>query len=168
MDIKAVTLLELLVVILALVILVGVINNVFFVGFNVWNEGFSRAEIRTDLGQALELISKNLRQAGSVDALTESSITFSADLGGGDDTYRVYLYHEDDPEPNPPYTQDTYDLRWAKGTVDYGAGANLVTDIAQPTHIPFSQTGAVITMDLTATRGDETLRLRSNVRPRNL
>ncbi len=162
------TILEILIVILALTIVVGVVNNVYIVGLDLWSEGISRSSIRTDLSQALELVSKNLRRATSIDAITASSITFTADLGGGSSSYRVYLYNASDSEPNPPYSQDNYDLRWAQGTTTYGSGANLATDIAQPINTPFTQNGNVITLDLTATRGEETVRLRSNVRPRNL
>jgi hypothetical protein len=162
------TILELLIVILALIILVGVIARVYFVGANLWNEGLTRSEIRTDLAQAIELISRNLRRATSIDTITASSITFTANLGSGSDTYRVYLYSASDPEPNPPYSESTYDLRWVQGTVTYGSGANLAADIARPTSTPFSRSGNVITIDLTAARGDESVRMRSNVRPRNL
>lgn len=162
------TVIELLIVILAFVIIVGVVVNVYNVGLNLWSEGSGRSAIRTDLSQSLELITRNLRKATSITALTESSITFTADLGSGSDTYRIYLYNPSDPEPNPPYTQDTYDLRWVKGTVTYGLGARLATDIASPTNTPFSQSGNKITIDLTAMRGDESVRLRSIVRPRNL
>ena len=165
---KAFTLLELLIVIVTLIIIVGVINNVYLVGFEIWNEGYTRSDIRSDLSQALELMSKNLRQAESIDTLTESSVTFTADLGSGLDTYRMYLYHPSDPEPNPPYTQDTYALRWTQGSVNYGDGASLATDISAPGQAPFTQTGNTVTMDFTAARDDALLRMRSKVRPRNL
>ena len=154
------TLIELLVPTAILAILVFTVGYVFVVGLNLWNEGYARSDIRGDISQGMELISKNLRQAKSIDILTESSITFTADLGSGDDTYRVYLYNSADPEPNPPYTQSSYELRWAKGTVTYGSGAILARDIAPPTNTPFTQSGNYITIDLTVTRADETLRIR--------
>lgn len=165
---KGLTLIELLVTTAILAILVFTVGYVFVVGLNLWNEGYVRSDIRGDTSQAMGLISKNLRQAKTIDILTESSITFTADLGSGDDTYRIYLYNSADPEPNPPYTQSTYELRWAKGAVSYGSGAILATDIAQPTNAPFTRSGNYLTIDLTLIRGDETLRIRSNVRPRNL
>lgn len=168
MNKKSFSILELLAVILALGILLGVIARVFFAGSEIWNKGYSRSSIRTSLAQAIELISRNLRRATSIDAITASSITFTADLGNGSGTYRVYLYNAADPEPNPPYAQDVYDLRWAQGTVTYGLGANLATDIAQPTNTPFSQSGNVITIDLTATKDNQSIRMRSKVRLRNL
>jgi len=168
MNRRAFTIVELLVVMVTLIILMGVVVNLYTVGLDLWSEGYTRSGIRTELAQALELISKNLRQAKSIDALTESSIIFTADLGSGDDTYRIYLYNASDAEPNPPYSQSSYDLRWVQGTVTYGLGANIATNIVQPTNTPFSQSGNVIAIDLTATSGDESVRLRTNIRPRNL
>lgn len=166
---KGFTLVELLMVTVMFAVLVFSVGYVFVVGLKLYNQGYARSDIRTDISQAMELITKNLRQAKSIDDFTtESSITFTADLGSGSDSYRIYLYNSSDPEPNPPYTQSTYELRWAKGTVTYGSGAILATDIIQPTNTPFSQSSNLITVDLTVDRGDETIRMRSNIRPRNL
>lgn len=168
-DKKGLTLIELFVVIVMLAILVVTVGYLFLTGLKLWDQGYARSDIRGDISQAMELISKNLRQAKSIDAFpTESTITFTADLGSGDTSYRIYLYNSSDPEPNPSYEQDTYELRWAKGTVSYGSGTILATDIAKPTNTPFSRTGNYITIDLTVTRKDETVRVRTNVRPRNL
>lgn len=165
---RAFSLIELIIVLLLLVILSGVAVNMYSTGLRVWNEGYNRADIRTQALQAFELISKNLRQASVINALTQSSITFTADLGAGSDTYRVYLYNAADPEPNPPYTQSSYELRWSRNDLSYGAGARLIQDVQQPSNIPFVQNGNLITLDLTVSRGSESVRLRSNVRPRNL
>jgi len=151
-----------------LAVIVSAVGYVFVAGFKLSNNGYDRVDIRTDLANAMELISNNLRQAKVIDSLTESSINFTADLGNGDDTYRVYLYHASDAEPNPPYTQSTYELRWAQSTVGYGSGAILARDIAQPTDPPFSQSNNLITIDLTASRANEVIRIRTNVRSRNL
>ncbi len=166
---KGLTLIELLITTTMLGILVFVVGYVFTAGLRLWNESYARSDIRAELSQGLELISKNLRQAKSIDDFsTESSITFTADLGSGDESCRIYLYNSADPEPNPPYTQNSYELRWAKGVVTYGSGAILAGNITQPVNTPFSQSGNYITIDLTTTRGDQTVRMRTNVRPRNL
>lgn len=165
---KAFSIVELLVVILGLTILLGVIVNVHISGMSLWNAGYARSDLRTDLTQTLELLSKNIRQATSIDELTQSSITFTADLGAGEDTYKVYLYHASDPEPNPPYTQDSYTLRWVGGSTTYGEGANIAEDIAQPTTAIFTQSGNVITISLTASKGSQSVTMRSKIRPRNL
>ncbi len=165
------TLIELLVVLTMLSVLVFTVGYTFVTGMRLWDHGYDRSQIRTELAQALELVSKNLRQATSIDALTAGSITFTADLGNGSTSYRVYLYNASDAEPNPPYTENTYELRWAETTVTYGSGAVLASDIAKPNppaSKPFSQSGNLITMDFTVENGDQTVNMRTNVRVRNL
>ena len=168
---KGLTLVELLVTTSVLSILIFTVGYTFIIGLKLWNEGYNRSDIRTDVSQALELVSKNLRQAKSIDDLTAGSITFTADLGDGDDTYRVYMYNSSDSEPNPPYTKSTYELRWAKTTVTYGSGAILIGDVKKPnppSSKPFDQNGNVITRDFVVERGDQTVAMRTNVRPRSL
>jgi len=168
---KGLTLIELLVTTTMMSVLVFTVGYTFVIGLKLWDQGYNRSDIRTDISQALELVSKNLRQAKSIDTITASSITFTADLGSGDDTYRVYLYNPSDSEPNPPYSEDYYELRWAKTTVTYGSGAVLVADVKKPhppSAKPFDQNDNVITMDFVVERGDETVSIITNVRPRNL
>lgn len=168
---KGLTLVEVLVVTVILSVVIFTAGYTFIAGLKLWNEGYTRSDIRTEMAQALELVSKNLRQAKSIDELTAGSITFTADLGSGDTSYRVYLYNASDSEPNPPYTQNIYELRWAVGTVTYGSGAVIAADIAKPvppSSKPFSQSGGLITMDFTVERGDHSVNLRTNVKVRNL
>jgi len=168
---KGLTLIELLVTLVMMSVLVFTVGYTFIVGLKLWNEGYIRNEIKTDIAQALELVSKNLRQATSIDELMAGSITFTADLGAGSTSYRVYMYNSSDSEPNPPYTENTYELRWAQTTTTYGSGKVLVTDIAKPnppSSKPFSQSGNLITMDFTIERGDHTVNMRTNVQVRNL
>ena len=167
---KGLTLIELLITTAVLSILVLTVGYTFIIGLRLWNDGYDRSDIRTDLSQALELVSKNLRQAKSIDAITAGSITFTADLGDGDDTYRIYMYNASDTEP-PPYKQNTYQLRRAKTTVTYGSGPVLIANVKKPNPPnakPFSQSGNVITIDLVVERGDQTVAMRTNVRPRSL
>lgn len=168
---QGLTLVELIITTFILSILVLTVGYTFVIGLRLWDEGYNRSDIRADLSRALELASKQIRQAKSIDELTAGSITFTADLGDGDDTYRIYLYNATDAEPNPPYTQNTYELRRAKTTVTYGSGPVLISDVKRPvppTTKPFSQNGDVITIDLVVERGDQTVAMRTNVRPRNL
>ena len=168
---KGLTLIEVLVATVIMSVLVFTIGYTFVIGLRQWDEGYARAQMRTQMAQALELVTKNLRQAQSIDALTAGSITFTADLGSGQMSYRVYMYNSSDPEPNPPYTQNTYDLRWAQGTVTYGSGSIIASNIARPSppsSNPFSQRGNVITMNFELQHGSQTVDMRTNVRVRNL
>ncbi len=63
MNEKGLSLLELLMTTAILAILLFTVGYVFIVGLNLWNEGYARSDIRGDISQAVELISKNLRQA---------------------------------------------------------------------------------------------------------
>ncbi len=128
----------------------------------------NRTAIRTGSSQAMEIVIKNLRNSKSIDALNASGVTFTADLGGGDETFRIYLYNEDDPEPNPPFTEQKYDLKFIRGSDVYGQGAILAKNIKVPTGSVFSQAGNLITLDWTTLNNGAQIRLRSSVRPRNL
>lgn len=165
---RGTTLIELIMAIGMMGILVTTVTFVYQVHFKSWNQGYMRSLIRSNLSQALEQAGNSLRQAQTIDSLTESSITFTADLGGGSGTYRLYLFHTDDPEPNPPYTQSTYSLRLAKDDVEYGDGAVLSSDIAQPSEPPFAINDRVIDIRLTALKGGEQVTMRTKVRSRNL
>jgi type II secretory pathway pseudopilin PulG len=164
---KAMTILELMLAAGMMGILTTAVFFVFNAQFKAWNENYARSSARGNLSQALELAVQSLRQAQSIDDLNESSVTFTADLGNGSRPYRLYLYNADDPEPNGPYTQDTYSLRFAQGPVNYGDGAAL-SDIARPTGPVFSMDNHVITIDLTALGGSQEVKMRTSVRPRNL
>ena len=171
MSRKGLTFIEVLVTTAIMSILVFTVGYTFIVGLKQWEEGHARSQMRAKMSQALELVSKNLRQAASIDELTAGSITFTADLGNGSQSHRVYMYNASDAEPNPPYTQNIYELRWAVGTVTYGSGAVIATDIDKPnppSSNPFSQSGNVITMNFTLERGDVSIDMRTNVRVRNL
>jgi hypothetical protein len=109
-----------------------------------------------------------LRQAKNIEDLTESSIEFTVDLGEGDQACLLYLFHEDDPGPHPPYTEEYYQLRYACGDTSRGSGPVLAENILQPERVPFSQEDSLITIDLTVSRNDAPVRLRSKVRLRNL
>jgi hypothetical protein len=167
-DRKGITLSELIITLALMSILTVTVIFVFNLHFKSWNESYGRSLIRGRLSQALEVISDNLRHAQSIDAISDSSLTFTADVGSGPETYRLYLYSAEDPEPNPSYTQDVYSLRLARGSINYGDGAVLSSDIAQPAGPVFTMSGPVIAIDLSAVRGDQRLSMRSKIRPRNL
>jgi type II secretory pathway pseudopilin PulG len=149
-------------------ILSSAIGFSYLIGTKAFRQGHNRASIRKDIGQAMEVAVKNLRQAKSIDSLTQSSVTFTVDLGSGDETFHIYLYNENDAEPNPPYTQSSYNLRFIRGSDTYGEGAVLAKNITTPTNIAFSQVGNLISLDWTALKNGASIRLQSSVRPRNL
>lgn len=180
MNRKGFTLLELIIVLVMVVVLIGTVSFVFIVSLRAWSSGRVRADIRADLDLARERMLKEIRHAKSIDISEESRITIISIVDFEEPidfevptSYRYYLYNENDPEPNPPYTQATYQLRRSKNDATYGAGVALVEGIVNPQSFdpsrpPFTQSGNLIIIDLNGTREGETIRLRSNVRPRNL
>lgn len=164
---KGLTLVELIMVIGMMGILTVTVSFVYNLHFRTWNDVYTRSLIRGQLSQAMELMTARLLAAQSIVDFTESSITFTADLGRGSNTYRLYLYNANDPDP-PPYTQSTYSLLSAQGAVDDGEGVVLSPDIVAPSSPPFVMNGKLITIVLTAKRGAEHITMTTSVRPRNL
>jgi hypothetical protein len=165
---KAVTSIELTIAIGLMVILTITVVSVYQWHLRAWNEGYARSVIRSRLLQALESVEKPLLHAQSIDALSEGSITFTADLGDGGIAYRLYLFNENDPEPNPPYSQESYTLRLAKNDMDYGEGVLLSSDIARPAQPVFLLDDKVITIQLSALKQDERITMSTKIRPRNM
>lgn len=172
---EGLTLIELIITTSMMSVLVFTVGYTFIIGMKLSNDGYNSAVSNTKIAQALELVSNGLRRAQSIDAITAGSITFTADLDGDVDddpiSHRVYLYNSSDSEPNPPYNQDTYELRWAQGTVTYGSGGIITSNVDKPnppSSKPFDQNGNLITMDFTVTSGSDTVNMRTNVRVRDL
>ncbi len=86
-----------------------------------------------------------------------------------------YLYNAADSYVPPPhFNQTSYQLKKAtlsggiKGTFTYGAGEVIANDVLPPSTSTLSLSSNLITIDLSAKRGDETLRSRTHLRPRDL
>lgn len=165
---KGFTIIELVMSVLVIGILIFSIGLIYTAGINIFENGYSRIASRTDAAQAVDLVRRYLVQAKSIDDISESGLTFTSDMGEGDESYRVYLYNENDPEPNPPYTQSVYQIRFAAGDTSYGAGKVLVRDLLPPDNVPFERNSNLITLDWTFNREDSPIRMRTSVRPRNL
>ena len=151
---KGLTLVELIMVMAMMTILTATVCFVYNLHFKTWNEVYTRSLIRGHLSQALELMSDRLLQATSITAFTQNSITFTADLGGGSNTYRLYLYNGS--------------LLSAEGTITDGSGVVLAANILQPSNPSFTMNGKVITINLTVQKGDQQVTMMTSVRPRNL
>ncbi len=164
---KAFTVLEVLIVIIFLVTIIPLLGLMYTVSIKTFREGFSNSTLVSESSLVMSRIRKPLLQAKSIDAITASSLTFTADDGGFDRSFRIYLYNSSDSEPNPPYTESSYQLRFAKGSVAYGDGVVLSDNMIQPSSAVFSQAGNVISILLDMAEGDSALTVRTNVRPRN-
>jgi prepilin-type N-terminal cleavage/methylation domain-containing protein len=169
------TLLELTLTIAMLVILTAVTFYAFRAVLLTWAGEETRAGAKTDLYRGTEAMSRQLVQAKGVDFLNNDEIRFT---GPDDNHYIYYLYNRDDAYP-PSFNRDRYELMEAAlsgvsgndlktGTFSYGAGTVVITGVSAPGTSDLSVAGNIITIDLTATQGSETVRLRTQVRPRNI
>ena len=154
------SLLEVILVVAMTAILSGAVFFVYLACFRAWNAGENRAELRTELSQALEAITRDLYRAKDITLESAHSLRFVQ----GTSEFRFYLYSADDPDP-PAYDKTAYRLLKSSADETYGKGTMLATGV-QPT--VFSYDNKVVTVDLTATKDGSTVHMRTRIRPRNL
>ncbi len=166
---KGFTLIELIMTILMLVALVGVTVFVFRAVLLSWSSQERRSGIDISLDRGIEEMVRDLREARRVQS-NNDEIRFTQNQT----TYYIfYLYNANNSYP-PSFNQSSYQLRKAtlsggiSGTFTYGSGPIIITEVLPPTTSDLSISGNLITMDLSIKRGDETIRSKTQVRPRNL
>jgi prepilin-type N-terminal cleavage/methylation domain-containing protein len=138
-----------------------------------WSSQETRSGIDIILDRGIEEIVRDLREAREIQSTSgRDEIRYSSD---GTNYYIFYLYHASDSYvPPPAFDQTVYELRKAtltgglSGTFTYGDGDLILTDVKPPTTSDMSLSGNMLTVDLTMTRNDETIRSRTDIRPRNL
>lgn len=163
------TLIELMIVIVMFVILVTVVFYIFRAVLLNWSSQETRAGIDISLDVEIEGMVRDLREATDITSVNDDEIRFTE--GGSD--YIYYLYNQDDSYP-PAFDQSSYDIRKAtltggiSGTFTYGDGQLIAIDILPPTTTDLAISGNLATIDLSISRGDETIRSRTQVRPRNI
>jgi hypothetical protein len=162
------TVMELIISLGIFVILSGSIIFVYMTCFRTWDASQNRMSIKSEMTQAVDNMVRNLRKATSIDALTDYSVSFTADLGEGSAQYKYYLYNPTDAGPYPPYNATSYYLLRASAADALGQSPIAITYVKPPGTAVFSQSGNLITIDLTSVYYGETLHMRTKVRPRNL
>lgn len=169
------TLIELIITIAMLTILVVVMSYVFRAILLSWSGEEKRAGVKINLYSGVEKMTRQLVEAQNVDALNNDEIRFT-DIAGAHHIY--YLYNASESYP-PAFNEDVYELRKATlsgvtgdnlktGAFTYGDGAIIVTDVLPPAASDLSISGSIVTLDLSVTRGSETVKLRTQVQPRNM
>lgn len=173
---KGLTLVELIVVIMLFVLLAAVTVYVFRAIALSWSAQEERAGVDIMIDKSVEGIVRELREATEVrlgpgPADDYDEIRFKR--GGMD--YIFYLYNADSSYGFPQaFDEDSYEMRKTTlsegigGTFTYGDGRIIITDLLPPPSSDFAFDGSIVTIDLTAERNDETVRARTEVRPRNL
>lgn len=164
------TLIELIITILMLVALVGVSALVFRAVLLSWHSQETRAGIDIALDRGIEEVVRDLRKARQAQSVNNDEIRFTHNLT----TYYIYyLYNTADSYP-PSFSQSSYQLKKAtlssgiNGTFSYGSGQTMVTEVLPPATSDLSISANLTTLDLSVRIGDETIRSRTQVRPRNL
>ena len=177
------TLLEILIVLLLFSVLLGVSGWLFVVSLRAWDAGLIRGGIREDVSYAMEKVVRDLKEManGSLARYNPGSggidhtIQFN-DLDGN--TYVFYLYNSADSSFDSDYGESFYDLR--KATEDqldagnYAAGILILRDLVSPaatepaTDLTIDPNSTQVTLDFVVQRSDETVTIRTKVRPRNL
>lgn len=164
------TLIELMITIVMLAALVGVAAYVFRAVLLNWSSEETRAGVDISLDRGIEEMVRDLREAKQVSYVNNDEIRFTPDQSN---YYLYYLYNENDSYP-PSFNQSSYQLKKAAlsggigGTFTYGSGTIIIMDILSPPTSDLSMSNNVVTLDLSLSRGNETIRSRTEVKPRNL
>ena len=167
------TLIELMISIVMFAVLSVAAAYIFRAVLLNWSSAEERSGIDIALDRGIEEMSRDLREAREIQSTTGyDEMRFSQD---GSSYYIYYLYNASDSYvPPPAFDQTTYELRKAtltggiSGTFTYGSGQIIVTDVVAPATSDLSLSSNILTIDLSVTRGDETIRSRTDIRPRNL
>ena len=140
-----------------------------------WDLQERRSGIDINLDRGIEEMVRDLRKSKQVQSATNyDEIRFCQ---GTTTTacYIFYLYHANDAYvPPPAFDQSSYQLKRTAltgdidGTFTYGSGDVVVNDVLPPPVSDLSLAGNLLTVDLSVKRGDETIRSRTQVRPRNV
>jgi len=154
---RAFSLMELIIVIMMLFALVGTVTLLFIVGLKAFDAGYARGDIRQDISQAMQRMIREIRQAkDSTVIVTSTQIDFTADLDSGISGDEVYRYRLVSNE-----------LRWSRISPNSTSEVILARNLDLPAS-SFSEDSNLISIQLQSTQDEQTVILRSNVRPRNL
>lgn len=159
-----------MITIVMLVALVGVTAYVFRAILLSWSSQETRAGVDISLDRGIEEMVRDLREAKQVSYVNNDEIRFTQDQGN---YYIYYFYNENDSYP-PSFNQSSYQLKKTAlsggmgGIFTYGSGTIIIIDMLPPPTSDLSLSNNVVTMDLSLTRGNETIRSRTEVTPRNL
>lgn len=170
---QGLTLVELILSLGMFVILVSVVLYVYHIFLFCWFSTDQRAGINIELERGLKIIAADLREAKQIQLEPDyNEIRFTRNESA---YYIYYLYNQNDSYLQPPvFAQDIYELRKTvltgglEGAFNYGQGRIIMTDILAPETSELSLNKNLITLDLTISRNNETMRLLTRVRPRNL
>ena len=175
------TLIETVIVLLLLAMLLGVVGSVFIVSLRAWDAGLIRGGIREDVSYAMEKTVRDLKEMAnaSLDQYDPGSgdIAHTIDFNDLDgNSFVFYLNNSNDTLDDTYNPSLLYELRKANITSGdnpaSGDGVLILRDLVSPAATEpataLTISGTQVTLDLVVQRSDETVRIRTKVRPRNL
>lgn len=172
---KGFTLTELIVSVGLFALLAGVTAFVLRTILVSWDIQEKRSAIDINLDRGIEEMARDLRKAKQVQSAANYDEIRFCQGTTTTSCYIFYLYHANDAYvPPPAFSQSSYQLKRAaltgdiNGTFTYGSGDVIVNDLLPPPASDLSLASNLVTIDLSAKRGDETIRSRTQVRPRNV
>jgi hypothetical protein len=177
---KGLTLIELLIMITVFVALTSVATYIFRAVLLAWEyrEALTGGEIM--LNRGMEEMVRTLRGATDVDLLYSDELRFTTEESGLVSYYAYYFYNANDAPYPPDLDEETYILRKAQlqnvvggdlktGTLSYGSGKIVMTDVLPPPTSELSYSADMATIDLSIEIGSGTaIRSKTAVTPRNL
>lgn len=168
-NIKAFTLIELLLVVVVMGMLFLAVGYIFQAVLLSWVTQDTRAGLDTNLYKGMEIASIDLRDVSAVQS-SGDEIRFTDD---GTNYYIYYLYNSTDNYP-PSFNKSSYQLRKAvlaggiSGTFTYGSGQLIINNVLPPPTSDLSFANNVINLDISVKQANETVRARTEIRPRNV
>jgi type II secretory pathway pseudopilin PulG len=158
---KGITIIELLIAMSLLALLLGMVVGVYLIGANVFSSESSRSDVRQDAFSAMHTVVEKLREAKSITSASNTSVTFWVDgdwdgiIDGG----------------------ETYVISWSGSigaplVMTAGGVAHNILEGVQ--HFNLSYDSAVvasirhITITIETLQNEESIMLRSSVKPRNI
>jgi len=163
------TLIELTLTAGMLVVLIAVSAYIFKVALLTWSSQETRGGIKINMDRGIEQMARDLRKAQAIQS-SNDEIRFTQ----GANSFIYYLYNASDTPYPPAFSQSSYQLMrqgltgGIGGTFTYGSGTIIINDVVPPPTSDMSASGNVVTIDLSGKWRDETIRARTEVRPRNL
>ncbi|MBI2166727.1 MAG: prepilin-type N-terminal cleavage/methylation domain-containing protein [Candidatus Omnitrophica bacterium] len=140
-----------------------------------WDLQEKRSAIDINLDRGIEEMVRDLRRSKQIQSAANYDEIRFCQGTTTTSCYIFYLYNVSDSYgPPPAFNQSSYQLKRAaltgdlNGTFTYGSGDVVVTDVLPPPTSDLSLSSNLLTIDLSAKRGDETIHSRTQVRPRNV
>ena len=154
-DIRALTLIEILISIVLMTLLIGSAIFVYIAGVKTWNAGYDRSTARGDLSRALQSISRDLRKATAVGACDSDELEFTVDST----VYYIYTHT----------VGSATTLRRSFSSSGDATGGIFVDSIYTDTTVLCNDDESpLLILDIEANKNGSRVRMRTRVRPRNL